>query len=580
MTQTANGAHPPATLESIQQEWNDYTQRVQQLETENDLLLSENKTLRSMLERSIEHRKKSHTELVNLIATLVSKLQINDVGVIVSRLVEHNNQLSEVCTALVNGKNEDNLLQPAILKALEKTRNDLKAAIQPLVDELIRLEAPLEPEMLQSLVKQPDNFFSPPVVRANRGFVKGQIPRERIVKELGEESLVYFKDLTTDPKFNPRPRPEEISLGFRGDFEELLTQNLGVPPEKVAALRVLYQRVRQSRTTSEQARAQKIAFMKLSFNLELLHYYNNQSTETPEVIFAQRLPPLIEQLVLGGNSEVLDENLIKQSEALLAHITNWDHRQAVVNNIGKSGGLLKTLRFVLAFRMEKLPPTNQPAFEFIKHLISPDYVPTPESLAGLFKLIKPDRQQALVQTIVAYDRLKKSDAETLGKQVAAILGLPEPEISKTTLATSGREQQAVWENIRELISSRAAPAEITAAIRNRLHAKYDDEEVKQSWLTLTESDTMSLIRVFCLLPYLPDGQTDPIARAVLETYVSRLMHEKYAATYAKVVGALRNLFKVKADSPALLNFVSLVKWVDPVASERIARDVGLPAEAL
>jgi hypothetical protein len=79
------------------------------------------------------------------------------------------------------------------------------------------------------------------------------------------------------------------------------------------------------------------------------------------------------------------------------------------------------------------------------------------------------------------------------------------------------------------------------------------------------------------LPYLPDGQTDPIARAVLQTYVSRLMHEKYAATYAKVVQALRNLFKVKADSPALLNFVSLVRWVDAEAADRISRDVGMPA---
>jgi hypothetical protein len=431
--------------------------------------------------------------------------------------------------------------------------------------------------MLRSLVTEPENFFLPPVVRANRGFVKGQIPRERVVKELGLESLVYFKDLTTDPKFNPRPKPEEISLGFRSDFDDLITQNFGLSAEKQAALKLLYRQIKQSREGTEQARAQKFAFTKLSFILELLHYYNNQTTETPEVIFAQRLPPLMEQLVLGGSQNVLDEGLVRQAEALLEHIINYDHRQAVVNNIGKAGGLLKTLRFVLAFRMEKLPPTNQPALEFIKHLISPDFVPSPEALAGLFRLIKPDRQQALVQTIVAYDRLKKSDAEQLGKGVAAILGLPEPETgSKVNLATTGREQQAVWEGIKEMISSRAAPADITNAIRNRLHGKYDDEEVKQSWLTLTESDTMSLIRVFCLLPYLPDGQTDPIARAVLETYVTRLMHEKYAATYAKVVGALRNLFKVKADSPALLNFVSLVKWVDPDACERISHDVGLP----
>jgi hypothetical protein len=576
MTQTANGAHPLVTLEEMQTGWPDFIQRMQQLENEKNLLTEENKALRSLLERAIEHRKKSHTELVNLLTTLVSKIQINDAGVLVSRLVEHNNQLAEVCSALIKGKNDENILQPAILKALEKTRTDLKTAIQPLVDELIRLDAPLDAGMLRSLVGQPENFFSPAVARANRGFVKGQIPRERVVKELGEESLVYFKDLTTDPRFNPHPKVEEINLGFRSDFEELISQNSGLSPDKQAALRLLHSRIKQSRALTDQARAQKLAFTKLCFILELLHYYENQSTESPEVVFAQRLPPLVEQLVLGGNQNVLDENLIKQAEALLQHIVSWDHRQAVVNNVGKSGGLLKTLRFVLAFRMEKLPPTNQPALEFIKHLISPDLVPTPAALAGLFQLIKPDRQQALVQTIVAYDRLKKSDAENLAKQVAALLGLPEPETgSKAVFATADREQ-AVWENIKDLIATHSAPADITAAIRNRLHAKYDDEEVKLSWLTLTGSDTMSLIRVFCLLPYLPDGQTDPIARAVLQTYVSRLMHEKYAATYAKVIQALRNLFKVKADSPALLNFISLVRWVDAEAADRISRDVGIP----
>jgi hypothetical protein len=211
MTQTANGAHPLVTLEEMQTGWPDFIQRMQQLENEKNLLTEENKALRSLLERAIEHRKKSHTELVNLLTTLVSKIQINDAGVLVSRLVEHNNQLAEVCSALIKGKNDENILQPAILKALEKTRTDLKTAIQPLVDELIRLDAPLDAGMLRSLVGQPENFFSPAVARANRGFVKGQIPRERVVKELGEESLVYFKDLTTDPRFNPHPKVEEIN---------------------------------------------------------------------------------------------------------------------------------------------------------------------------------------------------------------------------------------------------------------------------------------------------------------------------------------------------------------------------------
>jgi hypothetical protein len=64
----------------------------------------------------------------------------------------------------------------------------------------------------------------------------------------------------------------------------------------------------------------------------------------------------------------------------------------------------------------------------------------------------------------------------------------------------------------------------------------------------------------------------------LEAYTNRLTHEKYAATYARVVGALRKLHKVKADSPALVNFIALVRWVDPAGAERIARDVGVAAQ--
>ena len=87
-------------------------------------------------------------------------------------------------------------------------------------------------------------------------------------------------------------------LGFRSDFEELLQQNPGVVAAKRAELVALHRKVRLSR----ESRAQKMAFLKLSFVLELLHYYENQSTESPDVIFAQRLPPLVEQLVVTGES--------------------------------------------------------------------------------------------------------------------------------------------------------------------------------------------------------------------------------------------------------------------------------------
>ncbi len=547
---------------------------MRQSETECTALEQENKTLRSLLERVVEHRKKSHGELVNLITTLVTKLPINDVGVIVSRLVEHSAAVNEVSAALIHGKNEENLLQPAILKALDKTKRDLTAAIKPLVEELIRLEAPLDPAMLRALIKQPQSFFTPASVRAGRSFVKGQVAREQIVKDFGEEALVFFKDLTTDAKHNPRPKPEQIMLGFKNDFEELLAQSPNVVPAKRAELLALQKKILQSRAS----RAQKTAFLKLSFVLELLNYYENQSTESPDVIFAQRLPPLVEQLVVTSEADGLEEKWIKQAEELLAFIINADYRQAVVNNFGKAGGVARTLRLVLTFRSAIFTEHDPVTAEFVRHLLGGQSSPAPAAIAATLRLVSTDAQKTIVRAIFNSDRLRRENAEALGKALIKELGLPEfPIASSEGGLLSDKTQMNAWDIIKELIAHRASPNEITEAIRKQLHAKYDADEVRQSWLVLAESDPMSLVRVFCLLPYLPDGQTDPVARAVLESYANRLTHEKYAVTYAKVVHALRNLFKVKADSPALVNFIALVKWVDPDSAAKIAKDIGMTA---
>lgn len=570
MSETQNGTVPPPSLEEIQRDWHDLTLRMQQSETECRALEQENKSLRALLEKVVEHRKKSHGELVNLITTLVTKLPINDVGVIVSRLVEHSAAVNEVSAALIHGKNEENLLQPAILKALDKTKRDLTAAIKPLVEELIRLETPLDPGMLLELPEKPESFFTPANVRASRAFVKGQVLREQIVKDFGDEALVFFKDLTTDPKLNPRPKAEEIMLGFKSDFEELLQQNPAALGTRRADLIALHRKVRQGRDS----RPQKVAFLKLSFVLELLHYYENQSTESPDVIFAQRLPPMVEQLVVTGENDPLDESLIKQAEELLGHIINADYRQAVVNNFGKTGGAARTLRFVLTFRSAIFTEHDSVTAEFVRHLLGAQKKPAPGPIATVLRLVPKEAQKVVARAILNSERLHREDAETLARELIKELGLPElPKSAAGGL--SDKAQMGPWDIIKELIASRASPNEVTEAIRKQLHTKYDADEVRQSWLVLAESDPLSLVRVFCLLPYLPDGQTDPIARAVLESYANRLTHEKYAATYAKVIHALKNLFRVKADSPALINFITLVKWVAPDSAAKIAKDIGM-----
>jgi len=579
MAESENGAGPVPSVEEMQKGWHDLTLKVRQMDAELTMVEQENKVLRSLLERMVEHRQKSHAEMVSILTSLVTKLPINDIGVVVSRLVEHNAQVNEVCAALAKGKMDDSQLQPVILKILEKTKDDLAAFLKTTVEELIKLDAPFEAGLLQSLIEKPDNFHSPAFVRANRAFVKGQVPRERIVKEFGEEALVFFKDITTDPKLNPRPKPEEIMLAFQNDFEKLLEQN----PNAVAARRndlmALHKKIQASRAATEPAHAQRHAFLRLCFAGELLHYYQNQTTESPDVVFAQRLPPLVEQIVIAGESDTLDEKPVKQAEDLLAFIIKPDHRHAVVNNMGKSGGLARTLRFVLNFRAQKLTELDTVTLDFIKHVISAGKVPKTEALLPILRLIPQDMQIVIVRTIVVTERLKREDAENLGKALARELGLKDLEerLNAKSIVSPEQERKMVWVGIEDLIASRATPGDIAAAIRNRLHAKYDADEVKQSWLTLTGTDPMSFIRIFCLMPYLPDGKTDLTIRPVLESYVQRLLHEKYAATYAKVLTTLRNMFQARADGPVLVNFIALVKWIDPESAAKLAKDIGMPA---
>jgi hypothetical protein len=302
MTQIENAPASTASLEEIQQGWHELTTRVGQLEAERNLLEQENKALKFLLERVIDHRQKSHSELVLLLTGLVSKLQINDIGVIVSRLVEHNTNVSQYLAALVKGTVDVAIPQPALLKTLEQTKRDLTNALKPLVDELIQSDASFEPELLQSLLNDTEQFYSQRMVRANRCFIKGQVARERVVKDFGPEALVFFNDMTTDPKLNPSPKPEEIVLNFKNDFEALFQQHsaAGQVPEKWKPLPALYQSIQRGKTPTDAARTLRITFQKISFIIELLHFYEHQNTEPPDVTFAQRLPVLVEQLVVTG----------------------------------------------------------------------------------------------------------------------------------------------------------------------------------------------------------------------------------------------------------------------------------------
>src|SRR5437667_7220232 len=71
-----------ASAEEVQQRWPDLVLKVEQLEADAATLVQENKALRFLIEKVITNRQQSHSELVVLLTTLVSKLPINDIGVI------------------------------------------------------------------------------------------------------------------------------------------------------------------------------------------------------------------------------------------------------------------------------------------------------------------------------------------------------------------------------------------------------------------------------------------------------------------------------------------------------------------
>src|SRR6266704_1109717 len=112
MTEIEMATTPVASLEEILQEWHELKLRVGQLEADTNAFEKENNAIRFLLETIIEHRQKSHGELVMLLTGLVSKLPINDVGVIVSKLVEHNASVSQFLAALVKGTVSTDLPQP------------------------------------------------------------------------------------------------------------------------------------------------------------------------------------------------------------------------------------------------------------------------------------------------------------------------------------------------------------------------------------------------------------------------------------------------------------------------------------
>src|SRR6185295_12634399 len=115
--------------------------------------------------------------------------------------------------------------------------------------------------------------------------------------------------------------------------------------------------------------------------------------------------------------------------------------------------------------------------------------PPAAAMLAVLRLIHPETHRLTVRTIIHTDRLAKSEAETFGRALAKELNLKnvEDEIKVPAGLATEIERQLAWDSVKELITRRAEPGAIANAIRDRLHSKYDADEVKQSWLTLIEA---------------------------------------------------------------------------------------------
>src|SRR5438874_1709052 len=80
--------------------------------------------------------------------------------------------------------------------------------------------------------------------------------------------------------------------------------------------------------------------------------------------------------------------------------------------------------------------------------------PSPESVASLLKLLNPEAQGFIAKSIITTDRLRRDDAEKLGKAVAAMLDLKgfEESLKAQEAVPVEIERKLAWERIKDMIS--------------------------------------------------------------------------------------------------------------------------------
>jgi len=202
--------------------------------------------------------------------------------------------------------------QPTVLK---NRTNQTRFSLPPsslAVEELIRLETPLEKRDLQSLVEQPDAFFFRRESSAPTMLRQRANPPRRVGAGIWRQALVFFNDMSTDAKAEPNP-----SRGDRLIFKMISRRCSNKIPRSCPITRAtdgVVSACQQSKAQPSMPARKSSRSPDSPSSSNCSISYQNQSTEAPTCCLRNGCPRWSSNWFLGSGQDTLDEKLIGEAE--------------------------------------------------------------------------------------------------------------------------------------------------------------------------------------------------------------------------------------------------------------------------
>ncbi len=265
MAQTENDPGPVPSVEEIQKAWRELTLKVGQLDAELTAAQQDNKVLRSLMERMIEHRQRSHSELIT--HSHRPRRQIAPQRPRRHRLAAGRAQRAgrrgfrQPCQGENRGRSAAARHPEGAGENQARPRHRLEGPPPGNWRGSTRHSRPASSSRSSSS-RTP--FSRPPSSAPPAVTSRATSPRERVVKEFGEEALVFFKDLTTDVEIQSAPQAGRNRAGlqkrFRGAAEKQFRHQ---PRQTPGAFRPLPENPEKPGRHRRGARAEKCLFAPL-----------------------------------------------------------------------------------------------------------------------------------------------------------------------------------------------------------------------------------------------------------------------------------------------------------------------------